>query len=397
MLLIGSLFNDIILYKGAFMLTLPKIILFPIIYLLLLYLMLKKQIHLSRLSISLFLTISGLIFFSIIFNKVFSNYSLSIIQSLLSGLAYMVVLSSIIICSNKKDTENHLNFGLKVIYVCTLFNALVGIFQSITGLGFISERKFLLAGTPFYRAQGLLLDPNYFGQLMLFGFFIVVFLYKKESKKIYFFSMPIVLLSIFLNGSRSTLLALILTFLIIILLDKSLKTLLSSMLSISTMYLILKVFLPNQLNYFLTIFNTSLYDRSAVRNSLQDRQLLLDQAIDVGIEYWYKGIGVGNFVLYNSKGMFSHNTLAEMFVEYGILGVIIFVIIFFLIPLKQYNGFKRSLNIHIRSYYLVSVAFISYSVMSFNLVSYYSKFSFLIFSIMIVLGNISLKEFKNEN
>ncbi|WP_312518539.1 O-antigen ligase family protein [Anaerospora sp.] len=394
LLLIGSLYNDIILYQEDIVITLPKMMLFPVISILGLILLFKKQIYMSKLSLRTTITLCGLLLFSLVFNREFSEYSFSIVQSILIGIIYMFILSSIIISTNKQNTMSNLQFSLKVINICTFFNAMLGVFQSFTGLGFISERNFILYGN-LHRAQGLLLDPNYFGQLMLFGLFISIFLYKSEKNNLKYFCTLIILLGIILSGSRSALLMLFTTIIFYTSVNKSLKTFIYSIAALIIISVTLAYFMPDQFENFMTIFNKDVYTGDIGRNSLEERSLLVAQAIEVGSLYWYKGVGVGNYVLYNDFHMFSHNTLAEMFAEYGVIGIMAFIGIFCLIPIKLFCQFKRQQEAMLRSYCLVLLAIISYVLMSLTIVSYYSKFTFLLFALMIVMDDI-MKRTRNE-
>lgn len=394
-LILVPLFNDIILYKGSILITLPKIILFPTLFLVILVLLNSRQIYFSKISKNIIFLVFSLILFSIILNPVFSIYSFSIVQSMITGLIYLICYTSIIIGSDRDNTLSNFIFSLKIINISVLFNGCLGIIQSVSGWGYISDRKFSLYGSLF-RAQGLLLDPNYFGQLMLFGLFVSICLYKMTKNYLYAVSSLIALISVFLNGSRSTMLVLIIVTVIILLQTKSIKSIVGLLFSITMVLVVIKLFFMNQVDYFLTIFDASLYSGENGRNSLQDRQELVSLAIQIGSIYWYKGVGIGNFVLFNDYNMFSHNTLAEMFAEYGVFGLISFFYLFIFINIRQFRNLKTSSKLHSNSMKFIIFGIAGYVLMSITLVSYYSKFTFLIFSILIIMDNLFNKRSLNE-
>ena len=74
------------------------------------------------------------------------------------------------------------------------------------------------------------------------------------------------------------------------------------------------------------------YQQSALsqRNEMSihedERMILLREAIEVGCEHPIIGVGPGNFKLFSSPHLFSHNTYAELFANTGIIGALIYII-----------------------------------------------------------------------
>jgi O-antigen ligase len=398
--LLIPLFNDIILLKGQVLLTLPKLLLFPTIFLVMMILLVKKQLFISKFNIKIASVFLFLIVFSLA-NNIVTSTSLSIIQSIVIGIVYMITLTSVIILDNYKKTMDNFIFALKVINISAIINAFLGIIQSLTGHFYISERKFLAFGGSLYRAQGLFEDPNYFGQVIILSIFISYYLYKKLNSTFYKISVVILLLGIILSGSRGTLLVFIIVILGYFYLKSKRKILFLIVISLFCIILPkvltspVVTLLPPQLQYLTTVFDTSLYTKEAARNSLQDRFELLNQAIEIGKEYWYKGVGIGNFPLYNPIKMFSHNTLAEMFAEYGVVGIISFCYLFLWLPYDILKKYHQSIN---RDLQIIVLGFFGYVLMSLTVVSYYTKFTFLAFSLLVILRLIYVNwEKNNEN
>ena len=197
-----------------------------------------------------------------------------------------------------------------------------------------------------------------------------------------------ILLGVMLSGSRSGMLILLFTYgLAYFIASKNKLKYISIGLVFFSFLMLLHKFelLPTQISYFLTIFDFSKFGEDAERNSLQDRTILAFYAFKTGVDHFFTGVGVGNYPLYNPFGALSHNTLLEMFAEYGILGVIYFFSIFFI---KPYTILKNIKKHKLQQYNFLLYAIIGYSIMSFTLVSYYSKFTFLIFIILIITTHI---------
>ena len=393
-ILVFAIFNDIIILKaGSLLLTMPKLVLLPVLIIVTLYLIKKKSFFVNKVSI-VTLTIVCLPLFSLSLNKSLSILSLSILQSLVIGVLYTIVLSSLMIAHT--NTEKNLIYLAKVVVYSALTNVIFGVLQVITGKFYVSERIFKLGNdTSVFRASGLLSDPNYYAQILIFSFFVSLFLYKYLNKKKYLYFSLFIFTGVVLSGSRSGMLILFFTFALANFVTSKNKLkyfLIGLFLLMFLMVLYHLDLLPEQISYFLTIFDISKFGEDAERNSLQDRTILAFYAFKTGLEHFFTGVGVGNYPQYNPFGALSHNTLLEMFAEYGILGVVYFFYIFFIIPylsLKKFSKFK------LNKFAYLFYAMIGYSIMSFTLVSYYSKFTFLLFIILITTTHI-LTVYKKE-
>ena len=79
--------------------------------------------------------------------------------------------------------------------------------------------------------------------------------------------------------------------------------------------------------YFKNIFNNSLL-KTRLDKSHDARIDILKRAGEVGYNHPYFGVGAGNFILYNKYHAFSHSTYAELWANNGLLGLLIFILIF---------------------------------------------------------------------
>lgn len=89
-----------------------------------------------------------------------------------------------------------------------------------------------------------------------------------------------------------------------------------------------------------------IYDDSYLKTrnelSVKDdtRLLLLKDAFMVGMQHFPFGVGPGNYVYYSPTKNFSHNVYAELFVNEGIVGLILYIWLILLFIFRQYKRFK---------------------------------------------------------
>lgn len=82
--------------------------------------------------------------------------------------------------------------------------------------------------------------------------------------------------------------------------------------------------------------NSLLKIRSEKKAKEDVRMLLLEDAVEVGLEHPLLGVGPGNYVRYSFNDHFSHCTFTELFANTGIIGVLIFVNMLFLYIKRQW-------------------------------------------------------------
>lgn len=92
-----------------------------------------------------------------------------------------------------------------------------------------------------------------------------------------------------------------------------------------------------------------IYDDSYLKTrnelSVKDdtRLLLLRDAFKVGMNHFLVGVGPGNYVYYSPTKNFSHNVYAELFVNEGIIGLILYcwmILLFLSRQIKRYRLYK---------------------------------------------------------
>lgn len=87
--------------------------------------------------------------------------------------------------------------------------------------------------------------------------------------------------------------------------------------------------------------NSYLAKRSETSVQKDSRYELLVEAIDVGIEYFPFGVGANNFVAYSINKQFSHNIYAELFVNEGAVGLILYLVLLLEFLKKQWLRYKK--------------------------------------------------------
>lgn len=108
----------------------------------------------------------------------------------------------------------------------------------------------------------------------------------------------------------------------------------------------------------------SYYDNSflkarAEKNIGEDeRSLLLEDAIKIGLENPIVGVGPGNFVHYSRLSGFAHNTFAELFANSGILGFLLYTIFVFSFLKRQWKLYRLTSDDNYLIFFVFGVVFI---------------------------------------
>lgn len=108
-----------------------------------------------------------------------------------------------------------------------------------------------------------------------------------------------------------------------------------------------------------TIIDT--YDNSFLKqrseNGIQDdgRLKVLNEAIDVGCENVFIGVGPGNFILHSSQHIFSHCSYTEAFANTGIMGLILYLYLIGKFLKNQWQYYRATKEI-------VYLAFLSFGI-----------------------------------
>ena len=74
-----------------------------------------------------------------------------------------------------------------------------------------------------------------------------------------------------------------------------------------------------------SVSETQLGDRIDSGGSSEERMTLLQESISIGLSHLLVGVGPGNFRLFSTPQLFSHNTYTELFANTGLLGMLLFI------------------------------------------------------------------------
>lgn len=116
-----------------------------------------------------------------------------------------------------------------------------------------------------------------------------------------------------------------------------------------------------------TYNNSFLKQRSETKIKDDGRFKVLSEAMDVGYENLFLGVGPGNFILHSSQRIFSHCSYTEAFANTGIVGLIIYLYLLGYFLKKQWKHYRKTKE----TVYLVFLSFgIIYSFYNFFYVFY---------------------------
>jgi O-antigen ligase len=180
------------------------------------------------------------------------------------------------------------------------------------------------------RTQGIYPNPNALGFVMWYGIVIFTYFYlisqKRKYKLVFMVILFFLIWVLIFTASRKSFLATIFTFLIFFYYRniRNIKKLLIFIPIILVSYFFLSNYILNE-----TPLGTRL-DSEYIERSTDFRKELISEGISFFIEHPFIGIGLGSFTSYSSSGMMSHNDYIEILSSTGIIGLLIYMCIFWL-------------------------------------------------------------------
>jgi O-antigen ligase len=271
-----------------------------------------------------------------------------------------------------------------------IISSALGIFQAITGTGFVSDRSFEAYIIPgIFRASGFTDDPNYFALLCLMGYALSTSHDVRHPKMLQFMALAAIVLS----GSRAGIITAVLLFLI---------KRVGGFLSFSKIVLLL-IFIASALILAFTfqdklpagfseMTNRASYSMAEGANSLSFRMTALISAIHVFLENPVFGYGLGNNVYHphNFLKLVSHNTFVETAAESGIFGLILFLNLMYR-SVRAATGPRATREPEIMV--IISMLFAAVILMALTLVIEYSRifFFFLVLVEILTRSDLSRK------
>ncbi len=235
----------------------------------------------------------------------------------------------IVVCSSLQTTDKEKKFLVKSL-------VLSGWFLLFLSLFFGSE---IDGGRLVIIIKHVHQDPNYFCGYMIFAImYYLENILKKERILFSIFSLGIMLLLIFLTGSRSGLLAVSLSALFFVLFYRRNKHTIYKMITIGILlviaYFLLMNFIPDDVKMRFTIRYTSV-DGGAGRFTLWEELINKYNNNFSVFEQWF-GKGAGNITNISDHGKVAHSLWLEHLIELGRVGVILIIGIYLYFIRKAY-------------------------------------------------------------
>ncbi len=333
-------------------------------------------------------------FFFIILFLCWSIFSLFYAQDFGMGISKIIMLSQIIFTYLIliKSVHNFDQFKM-IIKTIFLIGILIGLFSVI---GFYLNLSFLIEeGYSSKRFLGTGTDPNMFAQNFLILIPISVY-YSINRHKIFLLATLCFSYVIAITYSRGALLALVFVLLF------SLKKLLEKS-SNKIIYILLFVLLVGA-GIFSIIGDEYWSQRLSKDGSANVRVELLEIAIDMGVNNFFTGVGIGQFPLYSHAygdaryyGRASHNAYLEIFATLGMPGLLILMTIIFISISYYFMGMKMMSSPHNDNKSLIQfllLSFLCYLITGFFLDLVFQKLFWVLLSFGYISYNISNSDFK---
>lgn len=176
--------------------------------------------------------------------------------------------------------------------------------------------------------------------IFMLGEFIKYSTIRRAFRILFFATIVLSFFIAMLTASRQVLIVQIPLFVIFILLRYASK--------IKTLLLVLALLIGA--TFVLSDSVQQLYDGSILqeRNELSveedERTLVMQEAVQCGIEHPVFGVGPGNFVKYSVHNVFSHCTYTELWANSGIIAVVLYIVMllsFIVIQWKRYRQYRQ--------------------------------------------------------
>ena len=254
----------------------------------------------------------------VIFGNTTSNDTYAVI--LLRYFTYF--LSPILFCKLIVD-ENHLFYFLKSIVWCFITSAFLSYIYNVLVLNDI-------------RFSGGFHDPNTFGGMSVISMFICFYLQRVSSKKIYYYFALIFLVFVLISESRSSLISVIVGFILLYYIGY-----------INRRVFIAMCFFVGVFFIYMLINDIGVFGRFNDIKSRDDgdlRVVIWNMYLESYQNFAIYGTGVGHkldAVSWYDSMRATHNMYLLQFVQFGILGLILFISTLITVLKKMWNVSKR--------------------------------------------------------
>ncbi|MFJ7970214.1 O-antigen ligase family protein [Psychrobacillus sp. NPDC096389] len=255
---------------------------------------------------------------------------------------YVFILS--IIIDNCLETKIDIINLIKSFYYVSIVISIISITVGLLTNTLTTERLTFLGS-----------GPNTFSRMIFYGLIANIFLVFASKRSVFkFISIWIFLTAILFSGARQTILGsiifIIFYLLIVIIVQKKIDK--SRLLRLFSLLMILIV----PIIFFWTVIQENKYFQRFLLlfsdekgDSFNIRTWLLEQAILKGKESILFGNGTGAFELKYPEYIYPHNVFAEIFMENGLVGLLILILIIMYplkILIKKYKLVLKEIDVH---------------------------------------------------
>lgn len=296
---------------------------------------------------SIVLIVFFLLFIVAVFSALFSKLQLESFKTTLLVFTTSIFLILLTVSDTnpfatfKKTTVISMNIGM-IFSSLAILLFMFGQVTKISGstvqaiiLGPIELYQIIMGAPPYYRVSSLTTNPNSLGIILMISQISTLYLFKTKliSKKKFILFYILQIISLILTQSRGAIITALIMLVLFLLLTnrKILKLIICGTL---TIFLIYMYYIINS-QYF-NIF-------SRFKTGITDRNLAWSILLEKIIENPFigSGFGVSDEVLLYDVGIKSHNVFLNCIAEIGVVGFIIFILIW-LIGIKY--SFLRAIN-----------------------------------------------------
>ena len=260
--------------------------------------------------------------------------------ALLSMALFLILMAVFFVAKDAVDTEEKLDFVLWVLISMGALIALYAVYQYIVGVemdaAWVDAESFDIKT----RAYATFTNPNVLGEyLILVGSLAAGMMWKMKNwfgKLYYTACFGLICLGLVATGSRGAMLGLMFSAGLFVLLSEK------RLIPLGIVFLILMPF----------ILPASLWARLASSVTMSDssslyRMSIYSASLDIIGHYWQTGIGIGAFnqiyplfSLEAANAYHSHNLFLQEFIELGIVGFSILVLLFLFFFQKLYSAMR---------------------------------------------------------
>lgn len=226
---------------------------------------------------------------------------------------------------------------------------------------------------------------SYFGTCAVLFLYLVLF-YKKLSFKLFLIPYFLCIFAGVTTGSRQFIIAIALCSIVVYFMAMRKRPIVCI---ISAAVLILSFILFMTLDIFKNIRDPILNGLGLLENSRGDkssssRLLMLFEAFDIGGNRLFLGYGADGFESISGWGGYAHNTYANLYVSFGLFGLILYFVPMALVLFETIESKSKDI-------FLVVAFMVYYIIIGFFIVWYKDKIFFIAYSLILYLYSLRPK------